>query len=224
MADPNPPDAQPDPEPTSPARRMPVQSRSFQTCMRIIDAASSLLCYTPLDDVTTTRIAAQADLSVGALYRFFPDKQSVIDAVAVRHVENFRSLLQLTVMPLVESQFANLETFDPALILDRVIDAYVAYLLEHPDFRAISFGRHISAATKEREASPQTGLPSLLKNFMLQRLGIPNTPELDLKLSVVSEAGERLIEYAFEQPTEDERNRIVAEMKKMLARYLFSDK
>jgi AcrR family transcriptional regulator len=192
--------------------------------MRIIDAASSLLRCTPLDDVTTTRIAAEADVSVGALYRFFPDKQSIIDAVAVRHVESFRSLLQLSVMPFVESQFANLETFDPALILERVIDAYVAYLLAHPDFRAISFGRHISPATKEREASPQTGLPSLLKNFMLERLGIPNTPELDLKLSVVSEAGERLIEYAFEQPTEDERNRIVAEMKKMLAGYLFSDK
>ena len=224
MADPNPPDAQPDPEPTPGPRRLPVQSRSFQTCMRIIDAASSLLGYTPLDDVTTTRIAAEADLSVGALYRFFPDKQSVIDAVAVRHVGNFRSLLQLSVMPFVESQLANLETFDPAFILDRVIDSYIGYLLAHPDFRAISFGRHISAATKQREASPQTGLPSLLKNFMLQRLGIPNTPELDLKLSVVSEAGERLIEYAFEQPTEDERNRIVAEMKKMLARYLFSDK
>ena len=189
--------------------------------MRIVDAASSLLRYTPLDDVTTTRIAAEADRSIGALYRFFPDKQSVIDAVAVRHVGNFRSLLQLTVMPFVESQFANLETFDPALILDRVIDAYVAYLVAHPDFRAISFGRHISAATKEREASPQTGLPSLLKNFMLQRLGIPNTPQLDLKLCVVSEAGERLIEYAFEQPTEDERNRIIAETKKMLAGYLF---
>lgn len=203
---------------------MPVQSRSFQTCMRIVDAASSLLRYTPLDNVTTTRIAAEAHLSIGALYRFFPDKQSVIDAVAVRHVESFRSLLQLSVMPIVESQFANLETFDPALILERVIDAYVAYLLAHPDFRAISFGRHISAATKEREASPQTGLPSLLKNFMLQRLGIPNTPQLDLKLCVVSETGERLIAYAFGQPTEDERNRIVAEMKKMLAGYLFSGK
>ena len=223
MADPDPPDALPEPKLTSPARRMPVQSRSFQTCMRIVEAASSLLRYTPLDDVTTTRIAAEADVSVGALYRFFPDKQSIIDAVAVRHVGNFRSLLQLTVMPFVEGEFANLETFDPAFILDRVIDSYVAYLLAHPDFRAISFGRHISAATRQREASPQTGLPSLLKNFMLQRLGIPNTPQLDLKLCVLSEAGERLIEYAFEQPIEDERNRIIVETKKMLARYLFSE-
>ena len=134
----------------SPSRRAgaPVQSRSFQTCMRIIDAASSLLRYTPLDEVTTTRIAAEADLSIGALYRFFPDKQSIIDAVAVRRVGNFRSLLQISVMPIVESQFQNLATFDPAVILNRVIDSYIAYLLQNPDFRAISFGRRISAATR----------------------------------------------------------------------------
>jgi hypothetical protein len=57
---------------------------------------------------------------------------------------------------------------------------------------------------------------------MLERLGIPNTPQLDLMLRVVSEAGERLIAYAYEQPTRQERDRIVAEMKKMLASYLFS--
>ena len=56
---------------------------------------------------------------------------------------------------------------------------------------------------------------------MLERLGIPNTPELDLMLRVVSETGERLIAYAYEQPTREERDRIVAEMKKMLASYLF---
>jgi hypothetical protein len=43
-------------------------------------------------------------------------------------------------------------------------------------------------------------------------------------LRVVSEAGERLIAYAYEQPTHEERDRIVSEMKKMLAGYLFSEK
>jgi hypothetical protein len=37
----------------------------------------------------------------------------------------------------------------------------------------------------------------------------------------VSEAGERLIAFAYEQPTLDERDRILGEMKKMLASYLF---
>jgi arginase family enzyme len=126
------------------------------------------------------------------------------------------------VMKVLEREFANLETFDPAKILDSVIDAYIVYLDAHPDFRTISFGRYISAATKEREASPNVGLPALLKNFMLERLGISNTPELHLMLRIVSEAGERLIAYAYEQPTCEERDRVIAEMKKMLAGYLFS--
>ncbi len=204
-------------------RRTPVQSRSQQTVQRVLDAAGSLLQQIPLEDVTTTRIAAEAGLSIGALYRFFPDKQTIIDAIAVRHVEQFRAALEATVMPTIAREMANLETFDPAKILDNVVDAYVVYLDEHPDFRTISFGRYISSATKEREASPTVGLPALLKNFMLERLGIPNTPELDLMLRVVSEAGERLIAYAYEQPTREDRARVIAEMKKMLAGYLFPE-
>lgn len=210
-------------EVTSSARRTPVQSRSQQTVVRILDAASSLLTQMPLEDVTTTRVAAAAGLSIGGIYRFFPDKQSIIDAIAVRHVEQFRTSLEGTVMKVLEREFANLETFDPAVILNSVVDNYILYLDAHPDFRTISFGRYVSAATKERQASPTVGLPALLKNFMLERLGILNTPELDLMLRVVSEAGERLIAYAYEQPTREERDRILSEMKKMLAGYLFSD-
>ena len=205
----------------APSRRLPVQSRSQHTVQRILDAASSLLEQMPLEDVTTTRIAAEAGLSIGGLYRFFPDKQTIIDAIAVRHVEQFRASLENTVMKTVERELENLETFDPAKVLDGVVDAYIVYLDAHPDFRTISFGRYISAATKERQASPNVGLPALLKNFMLDRLEIPNTPELDLMLRIVSEAGERLIAYAYEQPTRDDRDRVVAEMKKMLAGYLF---
>ena len=202
-------------------RRAPVQSRSQQTVQRVLDAASSLLGQMPLEDVTTTRIAVEAELSVGALYRFFPDKQTIIDAIAVRHVEQFKADLESSVMKALEQEMADLATFNPAQILDSVVDAYVLYLDAHPDFRAISFGRHISKATREREASPNVGLPALLKNFMLQRLGIPNTPELDLMLRVVSEAGERLIAFAYEQPARADRDRVIAEMKRMLSGYLF---
>jgi len=204
------------------ARRSPVQTRSQQTVQKVLDAASVLLQQIPLEEITTTRIAAEARLSIGALYRFFPDKQTIIDAIAVRHVERFKAEIESSVMPVLQREFGNLATFNPARILDSVVDAYIVYLDAHPDFRTISFGRHISAATREREASPNVGLPAMLKNFMLERLGIANTPELDLRLRVVSEAGERLIAYAYEHPTREERDQIIAEMKRMLSGYLFS--
>ena len=208
-------------EAPAPSRRIPVQPRSQHTVQRVLDAASSLLEQMPLEDVTTTRIATEAGLSIGALYRFFPDKQTIIDAIAVRHVEQFRASLTGTVLKSLAGKLAKLEKPSPAAILDSIIDAYIVYLDAHPDFRTISFGRHISAATKERQASPSVGLPALLKNFMLERLGIPDAAELDLRLRIVSEAGERLIAYAYEQTTREDRDRVITEMKKMLAGYLF---
>jgi AcrR family transcriptional regulator len=202
-------------------RRLPLQGRSQQTVQRVLDAASSLLEQMPLEDVTTTRIAAEAGLSIGALYRFFPDKQTIIDAIAVRHVEQFRASLLGTVLKAAAARFAKLEKPTPALILDAIIDAYIVYLDAHPDFRAISFGRHISPATRERQVSPDVGVAALLKRFMLEQLGAANTIELDLKLRIVSEAGERLIAYAYEQRTREDRDGVIAEMKEMLSGYLF---
>jgi AcrR family transcriptional regulator len=213
----------PEPVATESPRRKPIQPRAHDTVSTIISATRSLLRRLPLDDITTTRIARKARVSIGGLYRFFPDKQSIVDAIAVHHVHMFRGLAQASIIRPLLAEAHNFETFDPAFVLNAIIDTYVIYLDTNPDFRAIAFGRHISAATHARESSPDTGLPALIKNFMLEQLGIPNTPELDLKLRVVSQAGERLIAYAFEQPTEDDRDRIIAEMKTMLAGYLFGN-
>jgi AcrR family transcriptional regulator len=209
------------PEVPGSPRRSPVQPRGHQTIQRVLDAASSLLEHTPLEDVTTSRIAAEAGISIGALYRFFPDKQTIIDAIAVRHVEQFRASLVGTVLKSVAAQLSKLQKLSPAAMLSAIIDAYIVYLDAHPDFRAISFGRHISAATRERQVSPDSGVTALLKRFMLEQLDAADTAELDLKLRLVSEAGERLIAHAYEQPTREERECVIAEMKTMLAGYLF---
>ena len=207
--------------PTLP-RRKPTQKRSEQTVQRILDAAGELPAQIPLEFVTTSRIAKQAGISIGALYRFYPDKQTIFDAVAVRHVRNFQTWLEIGVIqPLERDLKENLGGLNPSKFLENVIDTYVKYLDQNADFRALAFGRLISAGTKERQASPVTGLPSLLKNFMLGRMRIPSTPELDLTLRVVSEAGERLIAFAYEQPTREARDQIIEETKRMLTGYLF---
>src|SRR5664280_3149350 len=101
-------------------RRQPAQDRSLRTVARILDAASPLLTQMPLEDVTTRRIASEPGLSVGAVYRFFPDMQSLIDAIAVRHVLQFRALVDKEVMRPLLQQLQNLENFDPTVVLDRM--------------------------------------------------------------------------------------------------------
>jgi AcrR family transcriptional regulator len=196
----------------SSGRRRPVQERSQETVQRVFRAASGLLASAPIEEITTSRIAHAAGLSIGALYRFFPDKQSIIDAIAVRHMDEFRAEF--------ESRLATLDFSDGPAFLSTVIDAFVEFLESRPDFRAIAFGR-ISAATRERQADPNASGAGLVKRFMVESLGMKDLASLDLKLQIAIEAGERLFAYAFEQPDATSRDGVIAELKRLLSSYLF---
>lgn len=200
------------PDTQVPVRRAPVQRRSASTVEAVLRACSALLGKIPLEEITTTRIAEEAGLSVGALYRFFPDKQAILDAVAVRHMQEFRARMARV---LVRAAFRSGPEF-----LGRLLDAYVEYLDAHPDFRALALGGHISALARESQTRPGAGPAGLLRAFMKRRLGVRDSVTLDLRLRMAIEAGERMIAYAYGQEPE-ERRRVLAELKRMLARYLF---
>jgi AcrR family transcriptional regulator len=190
-------------------RRTPLQERSNETVHRILDAGSSLLARIPLEQVTTNRIAEEAGLSVGGLYRFFPDKQAIIDAIAVSRMEQFRGRL--------EQEFSSGLPEDGPQFLGKVIDLYIDFLDAQPDFRTIALGKHVSGWTYEQQAGPG----GLVGSFLLQQFAMPGMEELELKLRIVVEAGERLISFAYKQPTREARAEVIEEMKKLLSGYLF---
>jgi AcrR family transcriptional regulator len=193
-------------------RRTPVQERSTDTVQQILKAASALLATEPLDQITTSRVAQAAGVSIGGLYRFFPDKQSIIDAIAVKHVEDLRAAL--------EQQLGSGLPEDGPAFLGMVVDAYIAFLDDRPDFRAIALGRHVSASTRRHHASPDVGPAALVKRFVLESVGM-DIGDLDLRIRIAIEAGERLIAYAYEQASEGERRAVIVEMKALLAKYIF---
>ena len=63
-------------------RPRPVrQQRSRETLDRLLDAAEAVLAEEGLEAATVPRIADRAGMSVGAVYRRFPDKDAVLRAV-----------------------------------------------------------------------------------------------------------------------------------------------
>jgi AcrR family transcriptional regulator len=195
------------------ARRTPVQGRSQETVQRILSAASRLLERTSVEEITTSRIAQESGVSIGGLYRFFPDKQSIVDAIAVQHAKEFESQ--------VRNRLVLLLPLGGKGLLNAVIDRYVEFLDRRPDFRAIVFGRHISAATREQQIKPDIGTAGLLRQVMVKFLGMKDSEDLSLQIRIATETGERLLAYAYEQNDLTERARIVAELKTLLSGYLF---
>jgi len=69
------------------ARKPPQQSRSKATVSTILDATVRVLDQEGADAATTTRIAEVAGVSVGTLYQYFGNRDSILDALQDREFE-----------------------------------------------------------------------------------------------------------------------------------------
>ena len=68
-------------------RKTPVQARATVTVAAICEATIQVLLSQGTQRLTTTRVADRAGVSVGTLYQYFPNKQSLLFAVLEDHLE-----------------------------------------------------------------------------------------------------------------------------------------
>src|SRR5579862_5736285 len=61
-------------------RKTPIQARSAVTVEAISEATIQVLLSHGTERLTTTRIAERAGVSVGTLYQYYPNKQSLLFA------------------------------------------------------------------------------------------------------------------------------------------------
>jgi len=68
-------------------RKTPVQARAAVTVEAISEATIQVLLSHGADRLTTTRVAERAGVSVGTLYQYYPNKQSLLFAVLENHLD-----------------------------------------------------------------------------------------------------------------------------------------
>lgn len=74
-------------------RKLPRQERSKATVDAILAATARVLVRDGYERTSTNRIAAQAGVSVGSLYQYFPSKEALVLALVDRHVTATRAAL-----------------------------------------------------------------------------------------------------------------------------------
>ena len=72
-------------------RRRPVQARSAKTFDHILDTAIVVLEETGLDGFSTNLLAERAGIGIQTLYRYFPNKLSVVATLARRLINEWES-------------------------------------------------------------------------------------------------------------------------------------
>jgi AcrR family transcriptional regulator len=209
---------------TTRARRSPVQERSQETVQRVLAATATLLGRgIAVESLTTAQIATEAGMSVGGLYRFFRDKQAIVDAIAVRHMELFQEAAIGRIM------FALPDT--PQALLAGIIDAFAAYLEANPDFRTVAYGapgggtagggRHVSRPIRDAYAGSGELVASLTE-FVSEAFDVVVDEAFGFRLRIATEIGDRLLAHAFEQPAGPDRARVLDEAKRLLGDYVFA--
>ena len=113
-------------------RRVPQQRRSREKLERVLDAADGLLAREGADALVTTRIAEEAGVAVGSLYAYFPDKEAIAEALALRHWQRFVDLVAAA------AEAEELAPSDDPVA--PVLDALAAGFRAQPGFRALWYG------------------------------------------------------------------------------------
>jgi AcrR family transcriptional regulator len=73
-------------------RRTPTQRRALKRVERILDAADGVLAREGV--IGTRPVAEAAGVSIGSLYHWFPDKESIALALALRHWSELSELVE----------------------------------------------------------------------------------------------------------------------------------
>jgi AcrR family transcriptional regulator len=185
-------------------RRTPVQRRSAERLIRILDACARELDECGYERLSTRAVAARAGVPIGSVYRFFSDKRAMADALAHRNLDEF---LRRTAARLAEPGAGA----DWRSAVDVLVDEYTAMKRTAPGFALLDFG--VPGETNQDLAER---LPALLGD----RLAIdPAEPRLRLALVVAVEAADAALQLAFRTSRTGD-SRVIAETKELVRAYL----
>jgi len=131
-------------------RKTPIQARSTVTVQAISEATIQVLISHGAERLTTTRVAERAGVSVGTLYQYYPNKQSLLFAVFEDHMNK--------VSQAVETACADACYKPMSEMIRHIVEAFVDVKMQRADISVALY-----------KVAPEVGGPALV-NQTGQRL------------------------------------------------------
>ena len=197
-------------------RRQPRQSRGHARVDLLLDAAAAVIVKYGIQGATAEAIALEAKTAKGSLYQFFPNRDAVLAALALRYSDELRCIH--------EQAFPSDAS---GLTLTRLIDHIVRPLAEFHDNNP-AFGRvfAISDASDGGRSAPRR-IRSQLFGSVVERLDLlyatrnPHLPARDRRrASLVSAAIGQAILARRDHAVPSEKKALLDDLRRVLLAYL----
>ena len=192
-------------------RKQPRQERSQATVQAILTATAHILTEEGYDRFTTNRAAERAGVSIGSLYQYFPNKESLLVALAEHHANAMVQLAQhhldgLSDRPLLE-------------VLQQIIAAALAAHAVNPRLHRVLHEQVPHSEVMRR--LDHANVENLLRSFLAQRCDELQPQNLDLTVFMIERTIKALIHGAMiEQPEWLKSGELEQELMAMLTAYL----
>ena len=195
-------------------RRVPQQRRSREKLGRILGAADAILAEEGADALSMANVAARANVAVGSIYAYLPDKHALIEALALAYWTSFAESVELV----VEAEATNRETEPVELILGALADGYRT----SPGFLALWYGGLRSEGIRNATRPIRNRVAGAIEGMLERRY--PEATEVAERRVVADTLvvlGDGLLREAFRRsPVGDPT--VLAEGRKALTAYLAS--
>ncbi len=194
-------------------RRKPLQRRGQVTFNRVLDAAEQILVEKGVLALTTNLIASRSGVNISSIYKFFPNKHSVILALFERH-------LKIRIDHVREAIEAIGTSPDWRKALDRAIDRSFEARRLAPSTIVVLRAMLSSQELYEVDQAARDELAGLFSSAIRQRSTISDQDLFRVARCLI-ETSMALLNYW--QSTEgDTQNAIIGEAKLMAKGYLAS--
>jgi AcrR family transcriptional regulator len=193
-------------------RRQPVQQRGAATVTAILDACASLLNEYDYDDITTARIVDVAGVPIGSFYQYFPDKRSVVHALALRGMETYlREVEELFATDLIA------DTWREAMA--QVVAVYTRMVGEVPGFGRVRFSDMLDSHRLDASVDQYELMAERLAEMFVNRFGAPGGAPVVLTFRIAVQTADALFNLA-ERDGPDDSSHLVGTANELLARVL----
>jgi AcrR family transcriptional regulator len=176
------------PGPSSSVRTEPVQQRSAQRVAHLLDTAARLIDELGIDALTTSDVAARSESSVGVVYRYFPNIQSLLRSLAARNLARF-----------TEAIYDRLggDSIEWRQTVDIAIDAFIEFNRSEPGFRALRFGDIIDDRFLDPAFSNNGVFARALVGLLAEKYDFTPDEKILFDVEVAIEVADALLQRAF---------------------------
>ena len=197
-------------------RKTPKQGRALATVDAILEAAARILMEVGYDKLNTNEVARRAGVSVGSLYQYFPNKQSLLAELHFRHATQtsapiFSALRSSQGKPLRQ-------------VIQQIIQANVASHSEDPMLHKVISEESHKLPEQPWQLEMDREAVHLVKNFLIEHSDELHVESMELTIYLLTQIVETCIHSAVSMAPKALKNGSLArELERMLYLYLTVD-